>query len=146
MKKILMSLILSVLFCSTALAGYVEDITEVNQKISQAVSDQDLNEVMSHYTKQTTFLAPGAPVIIGREGVGAFYQAAMAQGAVGLELTTIEFKKITPKRVIEVGQNKIHFFDPSSNQTFTQENKYLVIWKKTKSGWKVDYDAYNALP
>lgn len=53
---------------------------------------------MSHYTKETTFLAPGAPVIVGREGVGAFYQAAMAQGAVGLELTTIELKKNCTKK------------------------------------------------
>ncbi|EQC51290.1 DUF4440 domain-containing protein [Bacteriovorax sp. DB6_IX] len=146
MKKILTVLLVTGFIGSTVMAGALQDILGVNQKIVDAVAQGDLDEVVSHYTVDTTFLAPQAPVLTGRDAVKAFYTGALAAGATALELESLSFEKISKRKYIEIGQNKIHFTDPSTGASFVQTNKYMVIWKKVRGNWQVYYDAYNALP
>ncbi len=138
--------LLGMLFISSAFAGHVEEIGAVNKKIEVATAAQDIDEVVKYYTEDNVFLAPQAPILVGKDAVGAFYRQAIEMGAVRLEIQSLEIKKIAWNKAVEVGHNTIYFYNPETGETIPSKNKFMVVWKKTRRGWKVFYDMYNALP
>ena len=90
------------------------------------------------YTANARVLPPGAPMIVGREGIKAFWKHAIeslgVQKAVMTGLEAEEFED----RIVEIGKAQLEL---ASGQTV--EVKYVVVWRIEGEHWKWAIDIWN---
>lgn len=95
--------------------------------------------ILNLYTEDACLLMPGAPAFCGREGLLKFFNGVYAAGSRDGKIITLDVYGDGEDYVTEEGLTQV--FD--SNGKMLGEGKYIVIWKKTKDGWKMFRDMFN---
>jgi ketosteroid isomerase-like protein len=89
------------------------------------------------YTNDARILPPGAPMIVGRENIRAFWQTAVeALNATGGRLESLEIN-VAGDTAVEIGRATVE-----SDQA-TLDVKYVVVWKREDNAWKWHIDIWN---
>ncbi|MBO1906332.1 SgcJ/EcaC family oxidoreductase [Microvirga sp. 3-52] len=122
-----------------AMAQDKATIQSLSDKFAQAFNAGDAAGVATLYTDEAVILPPGAEMMKGRTAIQAFWKGAAEQLGNG-KLTTVEVKSLGPEAAQEIGTFS---FRTKGSQPQEISGKYVVIWEKVGSDWKLATDIWN---
>ena len=117
------------------------EIAEAHRRLEQAFNRGDAAAVAALYTEDATLLPPGADILSGRGAAQARWQAAFDTGARNLALDPVSVET-WGDAAREIGRFTLEA-PGQGDQTAKVEGKYVVVWKKTADGWRLDTDIWN---
>jgi uncharacterized protein (TIGR02246 family) len=118
------------------------EIAEASRRFEQAFNRGDAAAVAALYTEGAALLPPGAEMATGRQAVRTFWQGAYGAGARNLALRPLDFEAYGDAAGREIGRFALDA--PGQGGAMARvEGKYVLIWKKTAEGWRVDTDIWN---
>ena len=138
-----MRMIALVIACVTGLIapGYAQqaEIEAVNTRWIDFFNKDDFAGVATLYTEDATAFPPGSPMVKGRAAIEAMWKN-MAEQIADPKLTTLDVKPLGPSAAREIGT-----FSLKTKGSTAQEvtGKYLVVWEKIGSDWKLATDIWN---
>jgi uncharacterized protein (TIGR02246 family) len=99
----------------------------------------DFAGVASLYTTDATAFPPGSAMVRGRDAIGAMWKS-MAEQVADPKVTTLDVKPLGPVAAREIGT-----FSLKTKGLSPQEvtGKYVVVWEKVGSDWKLAADIWN---
>ena len=114
------------------------EIAKANDVFMACIRSGDREGFMRLYTDDAIILPNGSPPIAGPEGAGVFFSALLSKGIAEVRLTTVEveasdrfaWERGTSEAVSEAGET-------------VGKGNYIVIWKRTSTGWKLFRDVMN---
>jgi len=114
-------------------------IQSLSDKFAQAFNAGDATAIAALYTEDAVILPPGAEMMKGRSAIQAFWQGATEQLSDG-KLTTTDVKPLGSEAAREIGTFS---FRTKGLQPQEITGKYVVIWEKVGSDWKLATDIWN---
>ena len=117
------------------------EIAEAHRRLEQAFNRGDAAAAAALYTEHATLLPPGADILSGRRAAQARWQAAYDTGARNLSLDPVSVET-WGDAAREIGRFTLEA-PGRGGQTARVEGKYVVVWKKTAEGWRLDTDIWN---
>ena len=97
--------------------------------------------IINLYSEDACLLAPNAPPISGRKALKKDFEDTFAAGKVkGVKFLTGNIYGQGKEYATE--ENTWQVFDPSGK--LLDDGKYLKLWKKTTTGWKIFRDSFNS--
>jgi uncharacterized protein (TIGR02246 family) len=116
------------------------EIEVVNAKWLEFFNKGDFSGVASLYTEDATAFPPGSAMVKGRPAIAAMWRG-MAEQVSDPKVTTLDVKALGPSAAREIGT-----FSLKTKGAAPQEvtDKYVVVWEKVGSEWKLANDIWNA--
>lgn len=116
-------------------------IAESNANYFKSFVKNDPSIFINSYAEDACILAPNAPAACGHEAIARFFQAAYQDYGLrnGKFITTNVY-----------GDGKEFVTEEGLWQSFNaqgelfDDGKFLVLWKKTKNGWKMFRDSFSS--
>ena len=143
----LMALLLFTCCAAFAQTRPDSNLTEVKKAIAasnatyfEGFAKNDPALFTSHYTSDCWIMPPNAASLCGPDAAPGFFKAAYNLGVRNGRLITIDVHGISNDVVAEVGFFRLV---NAENKEF-DDGKYLVLWKKTKDGWKMFRDSFSS--
>jgi len=115
------------------------EIEAANKVFEAAVSRSDGPGVAALYTDNAQLLPGQSDFVTGTKAINQFWQAAVDSGLKGVSLVTVEVEK-HGDTANEVGKLELRDGDGK----VLDKGKYIVIWKKKGSSWKLHRDMWNS--
>jgi ketosteroid isomerase-like protein len=115
-------------------------ITKSNATYHQSLIKNDPSIFINSYSEDACILAPNIPMACGREALANFFKEGYAMGLRNGRFITTNVYGDGKEYVTEEGIGEV--FD--ANGKLLDEVKYLVLWKKTKNGWKMFRDSFSS--
>jgi uncharacterized protein (TIGR02246 family) len=115
------------------------EIEAVNAKWVEFFNKGDFAGVASLYTDDAVALPPGSGMVNGREAIAAMWKN-MAGQVSDPRITTLDVQPLGPSSAREVGTYSLKKKGPMSEEL---TGKYLVVWEKVGSDWKLAADIWN---
>lgn len=115
------------------------EIDAVNAKWIDFFNKGDFAGVASLYTEDATAFPPGSGMVKGRPGIEALWKG-MSEKVGDPKLTTIDVKPLGPSAAREIGTFSL-MTKGSPPQQVT--GKYVVVWEKVGTDWKLATDIWN---
>lgn len=109
------------------------DIDEFNARLVTALEAQDVEGVVNCYTDDGFLLAPGSPVVVGKDALRNWWQAFFANGFDSAVMTTHTVVEEQPDLVIEVGTYEMNLRDADGN-AFADRGKYSIVYRRGADG------------
>ena len=140
------ALVLLIVICAAAFAqaqSPVRSAIEANTKqFIDALNKGDVAAVANMYTMNARLLPPHTEMIEGRANIQKFWQGA---SAAGLKITALDLVDLDVQgnTAIEVGRYTTTR-PGAAGATTTDTGKYVVVWKRDGSAWKLAIDAFNS--
>ena len=129
----------SIMLVGTAVAQDKATVEKLNDAFEAAFNKGDFAAVASMYTEDAYLLPPGSEMAKGRSNVQAFWTKA-GETVSDLKLTTLDVKPLGTDAAREVGT----FSLMTKGQQRQQVNgKYVGIWEKVGTEWKLATDIWN---
>lgn len=111
-------------------------IRALDAKWLEAIAAKNLDWIANLYADRARFMAPGAPEARGREAIRAAWQGMLA--APGPSLT------FTAKEIHVAGSADLAFEVGTWQLGEADHGKYVVVWAKRGTEWKVVADIFNS--
>ena len=120
-------------------AAQQAEIEAVNAKWVECFNKGDFAGVALLYTDDATAFPPGSGMVKGRAGIEAMWKG-MAEKVGDPKLTTLDVKALGPSAAREIGT-----FSLKTKGSPPQEvsGKYVVVWEKVGTDWKLAADIWN---
>ena len=115
------------------------EIEAANKIFEAAVSRSDGPGVAALYTDNAQLLPAQSDFVTGTEAIAQFWQAAFDSGMKGVSLVTLEVEN-HGDTAYEIGKLEIRGADGK----VLDRGKYVVIWKKEGTSWKLHRDMWNS--
>jgi uncharacterized protein (TIGR02246 family) len=115
------------------------EIEAVNAKWIEFFNKGDFAGIASLYTEDATAFPPGFGIVKGRAAIGAMWKG-MAEQASDPKVTTLDVKPLGPSAAREFGTFSLKTKGPTPHEV---TGKYVVIWEKVGSDWKLAADIWN---
>src|SRR5262252_4321940 len=115
------------------------EIEAANAKWIEFFNKGDFAGVASLYTADATAFPPGSAMVQGGAAIGAMWKS-MAEQVSDPKLTTLDVKSLGPSAAREIGTFSLKTKGPSPQEV---TGKYLVVWEKIGSEWKLAADIWN---
>ena len=120
-------------------------IRAADQEWARVFGVKDLKGSLEFCADDASFMAPNAPIAIGKDAIGKSFAAFF----------TLPDLKITwhPIKIEVAGSGELGYstgaydmtFNDPAGKTITDRGKYMTVWKKQTNGrWKVIYDIFNS--
>ncbi len=138
MRKIALVLAFVAGLIAPAFAQQAE-IEAVNAKWMDFFNKGDFVGLGSLYTEDATAFPPGSGMVKGRAGIEAMWKG-MAEKVSDPKVTTLDVKPLGPSAAREIGTFSLKI-KGSTPQEVT--GKYVVVWEKVGSDWKLAADIWN---
>ena len=138
MRKCLATL----LICATAVPAMAQDISgaqQASQRFTTAMSSGDPAPAASLFVDDGVVLPPGRDAINGKSEIGQFL-GNMSRAVKDLKYTSESLKPIGDATAREVGSFS---FQGKRQGSAAVTGKYLIIWTKAGSDWKIAADMWN---
>jgi uncharacterized protein (TIGR02246 family) len=115
------------------------EIEAVNAKWIDFFNKGDFAGVASLYTDDATAFPPGSGMVKGRAAIEAMWKS-MAEKVGDPIVTTLDVKPLGPSAAREIGT-----FSLKTKGAKPQEvtGKYVVVWERIASDWKLAADIWN---
>ena len=114
------------------------EIEAANKVLESVVSRSDGAGMAALYTANAQVLSAQSEVVTGTEAIAKFWQGVFDSGVKGVTLTTWEVED-HGDTAHEVGALEIRGADGK----VLDQAKYVVIWKKEGTSWKLHRDIWN---
>jgi uncharacterized protein (TIGR02246 family) len=120
-------------------SGQKAEIEAVNTKWIDFFNKGDFSGIASLYTEDATAFPPGSPMVKGRAAIEMMWKD-MAERISDPKVTTLDVKSLGPSAAREIGTLSLK----TKGQT-PQEvtGKYVVVWEKVGTEWKLAVDIWN---
>jgi ketosteroid isomerase-like protein len=115
------------------------EIESTRVRLSNAMRRGDAKAMASLCHKGAQLLPPNRDFVEGREAIESFWREGLENGFAYLKLTARQLERVDGA-AIEVGRYRV--YGPDGNMV--DHGKYLVIWKREGSGWKLNRGAWNS--
>jgi ketosteroid isomerase-like protein len=141
-KPLLTVLLVCINFISNAqLQEAKKAIAESNASYFESFVKNDSSIFINSYAENACILAPNVPAACGHEAFAKFFRSAYQDYGLrnGKFITTNVY-----------GDGKEYVTEEGFWQSFNakgelfDDGKFLVLWKKTKSGWKMFRDSFSS--
>ena len=123
-------------FVGTAIADDKAAIEANNAKFMEAVAKKQ--SVAEFYTDDAVTLPDKAEMLKGRDAIAAYW-AEGSKVMTDFKLVTVEVKPLGSDALREIGTYSLKM----TGMPGEDAGKYLVIWRKVGSDWKIDADTWN---
>ncbi len=150
MKKILLLSVLTICaclgknYCRAQSAPMLEqakkDIAASNAVFHSSFAKNDSTIFLNCYTDDACMIAPNSPLICGKAELARMFRAGYQAGVRSGQFVTTHIYGDGVEYVTEEGIGKI--FDKEGK--LIDEANYLVLWKKTSTGWKMFRDMFSS--
>lgn len=117
------------------------EIEAANERFSAALAAGRAVDLASMYTADAMVFPPGSDVVQGRPAIQKLWQGVIDSGIRGLALTTINVEAIG-----DLAHESGTFVMTDGTGRVEDRGKYVVVWKRVQSQWKLHRDIWNALP
>ncbi len=114
-------------------------IEAVNAKWMEFFNKGDFAGVASLYTDDATAFPPGSGMVKGNAAIGAMWKG-MAEQVSDPKVTTLDVKRLGPSAAGEIGTFSLMTKGPTPKQV---TGKYVVVWEKVGTQWKLAADIWN---
>ena len=115
------------------------EIEAVNTKWIDFFNKGDFAGVATLYTEDATAFPPGSPMAKGRAAIEVMWKN-IAEQVGEPKLTTLDVKPLGPSAAREIGT----FTLKAKGSTLREvTGKYVVVWEKVGSDWKLSTDIWN---
>lgn len=112
-------------------------IEATNARFMEAINSGDIAAVAALYTQDGVLCAPNAPMVRGRAGIQSMFEGMVqAIGVPKLQLDTLQVEE-RGDAAWEIGAYTM----TAGGQT--DKGKYVVVWKREGSDWKLAVDIWN---
>lgn len=125
------------LVATPTLAQDKATIEKLNDAFISAFSKGDFAAVANLYAEDATVLPNGGAMVKGRPGIQAFWTQA-GQEFADIKLTVVDVKPLGPEAAREIGT-----FLLTTKAQQQVVGKYVVVWQKVGSDWKLATDIWN---
>jgi uncharacterized protein (TIGR02246 family) len=115
------------------------EIEAMNAKWMELFNQGDFAGVAALYTDDATALPPGSGMVKGRAAIGAMWKS-MAEQVSDPKVTTLEVKPLGPSAAREIGTFSLKTKGPTPQEV---TGKYVVVWEKVGTDWKLAADIWN---
>jgi uncharacterized protein (TIGR02246 family) len=139
MRSIALVIALVAALIASAFAQKAE-IEAVNAKWIDFFNKGDFAGVASLYAEDATAFPPGSGMVKGRAAIEALWKS-MAEQVSDPKLITLDVKPLGPSAAREIGTFSLKTKGGPTPQEVT--GKYLVVWEKIGSEWKLAADIWN---
>ncbi len=104
----------------------------------------DSAKMASIYTEDAIVFPPGGERVSGRAAIAQFWGGFLNNGFKNLALKTLE---VESQGDLAFEGGEVTFDIPQKEGKVTKAAiKYVVVWKRTQSGWHIHRDIWNDLP
>ena len=118
-------------------------IEQANKKFGEAVRKGDATALADLYTEDACLLPPNSEMIRGKQATQDFWGTVMKQmGLKDVILTTVELSG-SEDMANEIGNYTLKI-QPEGQEPVEDKGKYVVVWKRTPEGWKLQWDIWNS--
>jgi uncharacterized protein (TIGR02246 family) len=114
-------------------------IQSLNDKFAKAFNSGDIATLAALYTEDAVILPPGVEMMKGRSAIQAFWKAAAEQLG-DATLTAVDVKPLGTDAAREIGTFSLR---TKGQQPQEIMGKYVVVWEKVGSDWKLATDIWN---
>jgi uncharacterized protein (TIGR02246 family) len=121
-----------------ALAQHAE-IEAINAKWVELFKKGDFAGIGALYTEDAVALPPGAAMVKGSTAIGAMWRT-MADHVSDVKLTALDVKALGPAAAREIGTFSLM---TKGRRPHSVAGKYVVVWEKVGSDWKLATDIWN---
>jgi uncharacterized protein (TIGR02246 family) len=115
------------------------DIQPVNARWVQFFNSGDFDGIGSLYTEQATALPPGSPMVRGKAAIAAMWKS-LADQVDDPVVKTLDVKRLGPSAAREIGIFSLRTKGPDPQKV---TGKYVVVWEKIGTEWKLAVDIWN---
>jgi uncharacterized protein (TIGR02246 family) len=115
------------------------EIEAVNAKWTELFNKGDFAGVASFYTDDAIAFPPGSAMVKGSAAIGAMWKS-MAEQVSDPKLTTLDVKPLGPSAAREIGTFSLKTKGPTPQEV---TGKYVVVWEKVGTDWKLATDIWN---
>ena len=112
----------------------------LNNAFAAAFNAADFAALANMYTEDARLLPPGVEMAGGRAAIQSFWTKA-SESVADLKLTTVDVKPLGLEAASEIGT-----FSLKTKAQPAQEvsGKYVIIWQRVGSDWKLATDIWNS--
>jgi ketosteroid isomerase-like protein len=115
------------------------EIEVANSKWIEFFNKGNFAGIASLYTDDATAFPPGSAMVKGRAAIGAMWKG-MAEQVSDPKLITLDVKPLGPFAAREIGTFSLKTKGPTPQEV---TGKYVVVWEKVGSEWKLESDIWN---
>jgi len=115
------------------------EIEAVNAKWVELFNKGDFDGVASLYADDATAFPPGSGMVKGRAAIGAMWKS-MAEQVSDPKVITLDVKPLGPSAAREIGTFSLKAKGPTPQEV---TGKYVVVWEKVGTDWKLAADIWN---
>ena len=115
------------------------DIEAVNSKWIEFFNKNDFAGVASLYAEDATAFPPGSGMVKGRAAIGEMWKS-VAEKVSDPKLNTLDVKLLGPSAAREIGTFSLKTKGPIPQEV---TGKYVVVWEKIGTDWKLAADIWN---
>jgi uncharacterized protein (TIGR02246 family) len=115
------------------------EIEAVNAKWIEFFNKGDFAGVASLYSDDAVAFPPGSAIVKGTAAIEGMWKR-MAEQVSDPKLTTLDVKPLAPSAAREIGPFSLKTKGPTPQEV---TGKYLVVWEKIGSDWKLAADIWN---
>jgi uncharacterized protein (TIGR02246 family) len=115
------------------------EIEAVNATWIECFNKGDFAGVASLYTDDATAFPPGSGMVKGRPAIEAMWKS-IAEQVTDPKLITLDVKALGSSAAREIGTFSLKTKGPRPQEV---TGKYLVVWEKIGSEWKLAADIWN---
>jgi len=115
------------------------EIEAVNAKWTDFFNKGDFAGVASLYTDDATAFPPGSSMVKGRAAIESMWKK-MAEEVSDPKFTTLDVKPLGPSAAREIGTFSLKTKGSTPKEV---AGKYVVVWEKIGSDWKLAIDIWN---
>jgi uncharacterized protein (TIGR02246 family) len=138
MRELVLAIAFLIALTASAFTQKAE-IEAVNAKWTEFFNKGDFAGVASLYTGDATAFPPGSAMVHGRDAIGAMWKN-IAEQVGDPKVTTLDVKPLGPSAAREIGTFSLKTKGPAPKEV---TGKYVVVWEKIGSDWKLAADIWN---
>jgi ketosteroid isomerase-like protein len=117
-------------------------LDDLARRFADAFNAKDAARVAAFYTDDAAVMAPDQPMIKGRRNIEAYYASGFRQNIENFRLFPIE-SATAGNQAFEAGHSMLSGRPAAGADLITKNGKYVVIYRRVGSEWKIAYDIFN---
>jgi ketosteroid isomerase-like protein len=129
-----------VVSCTEAPRDVKMEIEKINETFMSAISSQDVEAIVALHTSDAVVLPQNHHEVKGTEAIRQMWQGAFKHGMGSLKFVTSE-AIANGNTAYESGNYE--YFEKGIEKAM-DHGKYMVVWKKEGSDWKISHDIWNS--
>ena len=128
------------LMCTSAMAQDEIDIQKLENFLADAFNKLDANAVSNFYAADAVLMPPNRGAIRGQSEIAAFWQKGIEEYS-DMKPVTEAITRLGSDAVLEIGNVS---FKTKSQPDRESDSKYVVLWRKTGTEWKISTNIWNS--